>query len=600
MIPFRSRNELHKYPFGAIKAGAGLTLRVVLPRSMCCRGVMLAWGDFDGAWANTQPLDWAGMQGEHEEWWQCRLTVHEAGLLRYRFAYESDHGPGVIGHVGEGIGRIGANGWWQLTVYDPAMKLPDWVKNGVLYQIFPDRFHASLPSGNWGETPQWAPDEQGRITSYDFFGGDLAGIAQKLDYLQSLGVTCIYLNPIFKAQSNHRYDTEDYMQIDPLLGSEGDFKHLCEQAHARNMKIILDGVFSHTGKKSIYFEQAQLSQQSPYYEWYDFTQWPDEYASWWGIDILPELREDHPAVLAFFTGEDGVVRHWLRAGADGWRLDVADELPDIFLDQLFHAAQQENPDSYVLGEVWEDASCKHSHGGRRRFLLGGQMHSVMNYPLAEAILRFAKGRQAEQLAETVLSQQEHYPPDAVAGLMNHIGTHDTPRILNRLVSENIGREPGQLSPAQYSTAKQKLKLCAALQYTLPGNPCVYYGDEAGLVGGADPFNRACYPWENEDRELLAYYRMLGQLRKEHDLSEFQLISAAMGCIAYQSGEIIVIANANAHGIVYTLPQEHAGAQVLFGGEISGCDVRIDAEEVAICKTNMTLNSSLGNASAKTK
>ena len=600
-IPYRSRSKLHKFPSGAIKAGEELTLRVVLPRVLQCRGVAMQWGDYDGAWEQTQAFFWEGMQGEHEEWWQCRVTIPEPGLYRYRFVYESDHGSGVIGNEGGGVGMIGQGVRWQLTVYDPAFVLPTWVPGGVLYQIFPDRFFDSgqekseVPTGrvlrsDWHGAPQWQPDEAGRITQYDFFGGDLAGIAQKLDYLQSLGVTCIYLNPIFAAESNHRYDTADYMQIDPLLGDEEDFRQLCAQAKQRGIHVILDGVFSHTGKRSVYFESAQASQDSPYYNWYSFDHWPNGYASWWGIDILPELQEKHPAVLDFFTGEQGVVRHWLRAGAAGWRLDVADELPDVFLDRLFAAAKAEDPESYVLGEVWEDASNKHSHGGRRRFLLGRQMHSVMNYPLANAILQFARHCKAEQLAEVVESQRENYPPVAIQGLMNHIGTHDTPRALNRLVSDGeIGREDVQIPQEALAVARRRLELCAALQYTLPGNPCVYYGDEAGLTGAMDPFNRACYPWGHEDEELLSHYRTLGQLRQNYSAlasGEIQMISAALGCIAYQRPgrpALVVIANANPHAIRYTLPQEYQGVKPLFGGQINGCEVAIEAESACVLR-----------------
>jgi len=566
---FHSRDEQHRKPLGALPAGESLTLRVVLPRRIHATAVTLHWGGYDDAHTHTQSFAWEAMQGQEEEIWRARLTIEQPGLFRYRFAVESSHGSAVIGHAGGGAGEIGCENWWQLTVYDAAMQLPDWVKGGVMYQIFPDRFARSCTKFNlelspWGTQPQWKPDEQGRITEYDFFGGDLRGIAEKLGYLESLGVTCIYLNPIFAAESNHRYDTADYLQIDPLLGKQGDFSYLCQQARLHAMRVILDGVFSHTGKRSVYFESAQASQDSPYADWYHFHNWPHEYASWWGIDILPELREEQPSVLDFFTGEQGVVRHWLRAGAAGWRLDVADELPDIFLDKLFAAAQAEQPDSYVLGEVWEDASNKHSHGGRRRFLQGGQMHSVMNYPLANAIVEFALHVQAEQLGEVVMHQQEHYPPFALHGLMNHIGTHDTVRILNRLAGQSPGREPATLSPEQYAAAKQKLMLCASLQFTLPGNPCIYYGDEAGLTGGQDPFNRACYPWGSEDEELLAHYRMLGDLRRKHDFSAgFRMISAAMGCICYQVGGLTVIANANAHDITYGLPcgeQVHVPAE----------------------------------------
>jgi len=566
---FHSRDIFHRSPLGALPAGETLALRVVLPRSIHATAVTLHWGGYDDEHTRTQSFVWQAMQGQEEEIWRCGVMVDHPGLYRYRIAVESSHGPAVIGHAGGGAGEIGCNGWWQLTVYDDNMQLPDWVKGSTIYQIFPDRFARSCNKFNldlspWGTLPQWSPDDEGRVTEYDFFGGDLRGIAEKLGYMQGLGVTCIYLNPIFAAESNHRYDTADYLQIDPLLGREADFIYLCQQARLYGIRIILDGVFSHTGKRSVYFESAQASQVSPYYDWYNFYDWPHDYASWWGIDILPELREDHPDVLEFFTGEDGVVRHLLRAGAAGWRLDVADELPDIFLDKLFEAAQRENPDSYILGEVWEDASNKHSHGNRRRFLQGRQLHSVMNYPLANAIVEFALHAQAEQLAEIVMHQQEHYPPFALHGLMNHIGTHDTVRILNRLAGQSPGREPAHLSLEQYAAAKKKLKLCAALQFTLPGNPCIYYGDEAGLTGGQDPFNRACFPWGSEDEDLLGYYRMLGHLRRTHDFTaDFRMISAAMGCLCYQVGNLTVIANANVHDIMYTLPdgrQVHVQAE----------------------------------------
>jgi len=584
-VPYRSRSPLHKSPFGAVAAGEEITFRVIMPRHMKCSGMTLCWGDYDGAWESNMPFQWEDMQGDDEEWWKCRLKLQEPGLYRYRFLCESDFGGGVIGDQGQGVGDLGEEGWFRLTVYHPAMRLPDWVPGGVLYQIFPDRFCNSgkpkqgVPEDrvlrtDWHGLPQWEPDEHGRITQYDFFGGDLDGIGEKLEYLKSLGVTCVYLNPIFLAKSNHRYDTSDYFAIEPLLGDENDFKRLCEAAHALGIRIILDGVFSHTGSDSAYFRQAQASKDSPYYEWYTFKRWPGDYACWWGIAILPELREDHPGVLEFFAGEHGAARHWLRQGADGWRIDVADELPDVFLDRLYEASVNENPDAYLLGEVWEDASSKWSHGGRRRFLLGRQMHSVMNYPLADAVLNFAHKAEAEQLAEVIESQLEHYPPCAIAGLMNHIGTHDTPRALTRL-----------LASFDLDSARRRLLLCAVLQYTLPGNPCVYYGDEAGLQGGKDPFNRACYPWGREDVGLLARYRTLGALRGEHReafaSTDFRLLSAALGCIAYMRKHIIVIANANPHAITYELPSKLHRAKALLGGEVKDGRVEVGMEDAAI-------------------
>ncbi|MDR2526132.1 MAG: glycoside hydrolase family 13 protein [Oscillospiraceae bacterium] len=594
-VPFRSRSELHKTPFGAVAAGQATALRVILPRHIRCTGVRLCWGAYDGGWEMEAPLVWDGMEGTHEEWWRCAVTITEPGLYRYRFLFDTEAGRGVIGDEGGGVGCIGQSNYWQLTVFAPAAKLPDWVAGGIMYQIFPDRFRAAedtalsvtpgdrLLRGDWGGEPQWQPNARGNITQYDFFGGNLRGIAEKLPYLAELGVTCLYLNPIFLAQSNHRYDTADYRTIDPLLGTEKDFRALCENAKQLGIHILLDGVFSHTGADSIYFNKqhrypgagAYESRDSQYYPWYHFRAWPQDYASWWGIDILPELQESHPAVLEFFAGKDGIARHWLRAGASGWRLDVADELPDVFLDCFFAAVQSEDAEGYVLGEVWEDASRKWSHGGRRRFLLGGQMHSVMNYPLAEAVLRFAREGDAGGLADTVMGQLEHYPPHALRGLMNHIGTHDTARALNRLGAGEP--EPGAdrsayahrpLRAEQRERGLRRLRLCAALQFTLPGNPCIYYGDEAGLEGWMDPFNRGCYPWGREDAALLDWYRALGALRRGCDDFaglDFSLLSAMLGCIAYRRGRYIVIANANAHAIAYDLPERYRSARLALGG-----------------------------------
>ncbi len=624
-VPFRSRSALHKTPFGAVAAQDELTLRVILPRRLGCRGVERCWGDYDGAWETRAPFAWEGMQGDDEEWWRLRLRIPEPGLYRYRFALRTDTGEEWVGDEGRGVGCIGSGGYWRLMVYDPAARLPDWVPGGVLYQCFPDRFCASgepkpevaperILRGDWGGEPNWNPDARGKITEYDFFGGDLRGIAQKLPYLAQLGVSCIYLNPIFLAQSNHRYDTADYLQIDPLLGTQEDFRALCAQARSYEIRILLDGVFSHTGADSVYFNKnhryptagAYESKDSPWYDWYTFRRWPEDYASWWGIEILPELNEEHPGVLDFFAGEDGVARRWLRAGASGWRLDVADELPDAFLDCLFAAVRQEDPEAYLLGEVWEDASCKWSHGGRRRFLLGGQMHSVMNYPLAESILRFAREGDAEALAETVMGQLEHYPPYALRGLMNHIGTHDTPRALTRLTlgepapgQNRAAYARDQLTLEQRARGIRRLKLCAALQYTLPGNPCVYYGDEAGMQGGMDPFNRGCYPWGQAEEELLDWYRALGSLRRGNGAFagvRFELISASLGCVAYQrppegGGDgFITVANSNPHAIRYELPERFERASLLLGGEgKNGRQLYLAGESAAVLTFEKTAN-----------
>ena len=604
-IPYNSRKDYHKTPFGAVGVGEAVTFRVILPREFGCRGVRLAV-HADGGDAVCADGVWERMEGDGEEWWRIVWTPQKTGLYWYSFIYDTDFGSMRICHAENGIGRIVRDGGeWQLTVYDPQVQSPQWIKGGILYQIFPDRFRASgeakanVPAArvlrdDWGGEPMWEPDALGRIRKYDFFGGDLAGIREKLPYLQSLGVSCIYLNPIFEAASNHRYDTADYEAIDPLLGTADDLRALCDDAHARGMRIILDGVFSHTGDDSRYFNKyghypdtgAFQSKNSPYYPWYKFRTWPQSYECWWGIDILPEIREENADYCAYITN---MARAWLRIGVDGWRLDVADELPDSFLDAFYAAVKAEKPDSYVIGEVWEDASSKISYGTRRRYLLGGQMDSVMNYPFADAVLRFMQTGSAERFMDAVLTVLENYPPQSIHALMNHIGTHDTARVLTRLVGSDYTRAAwragsGRLSGEQRAKALALLRAAAVLQYTLPGVPCVYYGDEAGMEGGEDPFNRGCYPWGREDVSLLEHYRALGALRRGAACfadGDFVPVSATLGCVAFARvrGEscALTIVNRNDHPIDYYLPAQWRHLRLALGGSRpNDATVRLDA------------------------
>ena len=379
---------------------------------------------------------------------------------------------------------------------------------------------------NWQDTPEFRPDERGEIRNRDFFGGDLAGIISKLDYLKSLGVTTLYLNPIFEAASNHRYNTADYMAIDPMLGTAEDFRALCREAHARGMRVLLDGVFNHTGSASRYFNAdgfypelgAAQSKDSPYYNWYHFTHWPDSYDAWWGIKTLPAVEENQASYRDFIIrSEDSVVRHWLRCGADGWRLDVADELPDDFIAELRQAMDAEKPDCLLLGEVWEDGSNKIAYDRRRKYLLGRETHGLMNYPFRTAALDWLCGGNAAAFWESMEQLRENYPSPAFYSAMNFLSTHDTPRILTLLGGEPTSadkaeRAAARLSPAGRELARRRLMLGALLLYAFPGSPTVYYGDEVGMEGYEDPLNRRTFPWGAEDEELLRWYRKLGQLR----------------------------------------------------------------------------------------
>ena len=462
---------------------------------------------------------------------------------------------------------------FQLTACDNDYAVPSWINGGVIYQIFPDRFYRgekdkTIEKGkilhqNWLDTPVYLPNENGKIINNDFFGGDLNGIQQKLDYLKSLGVTAIYLNPIFKAFSNHRYDTGNYLEIDSLLGTIEDFKNLIEKANDYGIKIILDGVFNHTGDDSVYFNKygnyqsvgAYQDKNSEYYKWYNFTEYPNEYESWWGITTLPAINESNSEYVNFITGKDGVLEHYTKMGIGGWRLDVVDELPSHFVEKIRQAVKGVNKQAIVIGEVWEDVSNKISYGVRRKYFQGKELDSAMNYPLKEAIIKFVKYKDAYSLAYLVKEQIDHYPKKALDALMNIISTHDTPRLLTVVGGEEpCGKSKTQL--ANLSIPKEnmpnaifKLKVASLLQYTLCGVPSLYYGDEAGMQGYADPLNRTCYPWGQEDKELIKWYQKLGQIRKTYSAfknGEYQEIFVSDGIYIFKrfdkKSEVMIAVN----------------------------------------------------------
>lgn len=556
-----SRDSFYKNPTGAVRAGEKVHFKLALSRDFACSSCSLM-AELDGCPPQIFNMFWCGMdEAENIEWWECDFTPTTTGLYFYYFEFRTDHGMRKLSRGKAGTAILQGTDKWQLTVYSSSYETPKWLEGGIIYQIFPDRFFSSgtpkenVPAyrkihENWGEEVDWQPNAEGVITNTDFFGGDLEGITQKLMYLRELGVTCIYLNPIFRAYSNHRYDTADYSKIDVLLGDEKDFAELCEKARSIGIHVILDGVFSHTGSDSIYFNKdgtfdsigAYNSTDSPYYSWYNFEQWPDKYDSWWGFDTLPNVKETTPAFNEYINGENGIIRKWLRLGADGWRLDVADELPDEFLDHLNSAVKAEKPDGIVLGEVWEDASTKTAYGERRRYLLGNQLDSVMNYPFYQAIVDFLMGGDSEDFFETVEQIVENYPAQTTNILMNHIGTHDTQRILTIFGGEPLRNKDREWQSTHFLNEKQRdiavyrLKLASLMQYTLPGVPCIYYGDEVGLEGYKDPFSRRTYPWNNGDTSLLEWYKSLGSFRHSQKIlatGEFARICANDDTLIYK-------------------------------------------------------------------
>lgn len=599
-IPFNSRKSYHKSKFGTVRENDSVCFRVVLPRDMGCTGVsMIIRRDDEKREEGFRCcFRWDRMEGTDEEWWTLDYKPEKAGLYMYSFECYTPWGTTCITDSGNGIGTFSYDGKeFQLTVFEENFKTPDWLKGGIIYQIFPDRFYFSgrekkMPCDrvlrrDWGGEPEWRPTKDGKVLNNDYFGGDLKGIEEKLPYIKELGVSCIYLNPIFEANSNHRYDTADYTKIDCVLGDEKDFEHLCKKASEAGISVILDGVFSHTGSDSIYFNRngrypslgAYQSKASPYYDWYSFEEYPDKYASWWGIDILPEVDETNDSFIEFITGENGIARKWLRSGARGWRLDVADELPDKFLDAFREAIKKEKSDALLLGEVWEDASNKISYGVRRRYLQGKQLDSVMNYPFAEAVTHFVSTGKAEGFTDKIMTVLENYPKEITDVLMNHIGTHDTVRAITALSGEGCEyrdrewQSEKELSKEEYEKGIRLMKIASLIQFTLPGVPSVYYGDEAGMQGYKDPFNRVCYPWGNENRELLSWYKELGKFRRSHSVFKegiFVPVSEADGVIAYKrkdgENEITVIINRNDCEITYYLDEETLSGKLYFSGK----------------------------------
>ncbi len=458
----------------------------------------------------------------------------------------------------------------------------------------------SVLAGRWyhrdlEEPPAYLyPDKE--TACNDYYGGNLAGITERLDGLAALSVDKIYLNPIFEAHSNHRYNTADYTHIDPLLGTREAFIALLDAARRRGIGILLDGVFSHTGSDSVYFNKAgrypsvgaYQSKDSPYYAWYRFQKHPDEYTAWWGVPTLPETNEDDPGFQAFVLS---VLQLWQSMGAAGWRLDVADELPDDFLRALRRTVKGVDPDALILGEVWEDASNKISYGVRREYLLGGELDSVMNYPFRSAILRYLLEGDAQGFARTVLSIVENYPRPALDLLMNPLSTHDTPRVLTVLGGENpeaMTKEQQaayRLSPERRLLATRRLVPAVVLQYTLPGFPSVYYGDEVLMEGCGDPFCRMFYTERNRDEEIYDMYVQLGRLRSSascYRSGGFELLRCDNDCLVFARDDglqrLVTAVNRTENAVPLSEP---LGAPVFAKG-LAPDGKRLEAYGAAIC------------------
>lgn len=549
-----SQNETYRTPFGAVEPDSPITLAILAEDSF---GAEITLKITTTAGEEMSLLMQAEAFGDALMYAASFTAAGAPTLMHYYF--EITHADGSVSYYGNNPERLGGEGAeydtapppFQITVFAPD-SAPDWYKRGVVYQIFPDRFRRSadwqerqalaaetprnsgprrIVQQDWDDRPFYSRDSAGAVTRWAFFGGTLEGICEKLDYIRSLGATVIYLNPIFKGASNHKYDTADYMQIDPGFGDEKTFRKLCSEAEKRGIRIILDGVFSHTGADSIYFNKfgnydsvgAAQGKKSRYYKWYSFTDFPDEYDSWWGVGDLPNVRELEPSYRKYiYEGKNSVIRKWLRLGASGWRLDVADELPDEFIKGIRAAMKEEKPDSVLLGEVWEDASNKESYGELREYLLGEELQSTMNYPFRSGAIGFVTGAiTAGELCRAFMSLFENYPRELHNSALNLVGSHDRRRILTVLgdaeePETDLERELYRLPEEKRLLAVRRLKILTLLQFTHPGVPSIYYADEAGAEGFTDPHNRGTFPWGSEDAELTEHFRKMSELRAQHE------------------------------------------------------------------------------------
>ena len=519
-----------KSPTGAAIVGEPITLTLKFTRPQNPSEVFLVLTK-DGEDAVRYAMNLVSYDND-EYTYTLTVKVTTSGLYFYHFDIQNEDQVYRVGSDVDMNALLGKGGDWQLTVTD-AEYAPTVLDGGVMYEIMPDRFFIggdrleTKPYANyrddWGGVPEYRADENGTVRNTDMFGGNLKGIAKKLTYLKNLGVTCIYLTPIFEAHSNHKYDPGNYMRVDSDFGTIDDLKDLIKKANKRGIKIIMDGVFSHTGDDSIYFNKygnydsvgAYASVKSPYYQWYKFRGWPDDYECRHNISIMPDIDASTPMFDEFIAGQEGVIRYWTRLGLGGWRFDVCELLPDDFIKHCASAAKKENPDAVVYGEVFMDASNMTVDGVRRNFLDGGKLDSVTNYPFKEDILNFVRCGDSGRLNNTVEYVVNNYPKRAVDSLMNILGNHDTARLMTVLGDSGNVADKDDKARAVVNNREEAttlVKMASALQYTLPGIPCVYYGDEIGMEGFEDPFNRRCYPWGNADKMLLKWYKKLGAVR----------------------------------------------------------------------------------------
>ncbi len=577
-------------PFGAVKCGESVTLRLRLCCAEKARVLLRTWNGDERFIEGSCRKEEDGSVFEF-----CFTAPEKPCVLWYNFRVYLGDGLYYVG-AADGDLRSGKSAVskevprdYRITVYDPAFKTPDSFSGRIAYQIFPDRFkrgagyetalknkllesRSRVTVKDWHEEVDYLPrDGEKDYSPQDFYLGNFSGITEKIPYLKSLGVEVVYLNPIFLSPYNHRYSVSDYMRIDPLLGTEEDLAAMASALHENGIKLILDGVFSHTGADSVYFDRfgryggAYSRPDSPYREWFDFSpEYKHGYRCWWDFESLPEVEELTPSFMEFIAK---VLEKWMRLGADGWRLDVADELPDEFIRFLRERIKAIDPEAILIGEVWEDAAVKKDGFGKRRcYVNGAELDGVMDYPFMEAAADLLTGRIDSARAKALLcAQSEGYPAPFMRAQLGILGSHDTFRILSRLSGapgrDDLTREEQAVwrpEPALAEKGRRLAPLAAALQFSMPFMPCIYYGDEAGMTGLADPFCRRPYPWGNEDAALLDHYRALAAFRSRCAVMRTGSCAFAspapdvLAILRTGEGEALTAVNRSEKEVVFTL------------------------------------------------
>lgn len=571
---------INKRPSGASKNNEKNLFQIYIDEKISIKNLSLViFNDKNENIRNKFAMNYLN-KNENYLLYSIQLDELETGLYFYYFEFFENESLKYISNFNFNAEISDEISTWQLTVYNKDFQTPEWIKGGIIYQIFPDRFEKSenfIPTkaknseeriihSNWTDIPNSALDTK-NYSAKDFFMGNLNGILDKKNYIKSLNVNMIYLNPIFESSENHRYSTANYFKVDPFLGTNEIFKNLCTEFKNIGINFILDGVFSHTGSDSIYFNKynrydepgAYNSKESKYYPWFKFIEYPEKYESWWGFENLPTLKKENADYIDFICKkEEGVLNYWQNLGIMGWRIDVLDEFPDVFIDELRKSIKEKNEEAFILGEVWEDASNKFSYGNRRRYLLGEQADSIMNYPWRTAIIELVKYKNVELFASRIQSIINNYPQPALDTMMNLLSSHDVERIITVLGTdiEKVSYEDRKyfkLAKDEYEKGKALQKMAAFLQFTLPGIPSIYYGEEIGMEGFRDPFNRQCFCLESGDRDLLEYYIQLTEFRKKYENSfktgfKFEKISKTL--ISYHRNDILCIINLDDKPVIY--------------------------------------------------